>query len=250
MMITILTTLIVLSLFLAAVSLLYAYATDLGLSADSVLLGSFVLAGIFILIQFAISPWIVRISTGLVYLKPGENVWLETTVQNLATQARVPMPKLARVPSPVPNAFVFGNSTSNMTLAVHDGLLQKLNEDEVTGVLAHEVGHIKHRDSIIMTVLSALPLIAYIIARTSLNLRVYGASTSRRGGKNGNGASLIFVAGIIALIVYFVAQLLVLSLSRKREHFADAFSAYITQQPRSLQSALTKITYGLSLAPD
>lgn len=249
MTITMITTLVVFAIFLAVVSLLYSYATETGLSADSVLLGSFILAGFFVLIQFAIGPWIIRVSTGLQYLKVGENPWLESTVQNLAAKAGVPMPKLARVPNPTPNAFVFGNSTRNMTLVVHDGLLQRLNEEEVIGVLAHELGHIKHRDSIIMTVLSALPLIAYIIARTTLSLRVYGSSGGRRG-KDGGGAGLIVIAGVIALIVYFVTQLLVLSLSRKREHFADAFSGYLTGKPRSLQSALTKITYGLSLAPE
>jgi len=248
MTITMFTTLIVFAIFLAVISLLYSAATDLGLSANATLAGSFLLAGIFVLIQFLISPWIVKVSTGLKYLQPGENPWLENTVRNLVVKAKVPMPKLARVPNPTPNAFVFGNSTNNMTLAVHDGLLQRLNEDEVAGVLAHEIGHIKHKDSIIMTVLSALPLIAYIIARSTLSMQVYGGSGRR--GKNEGGAGLIVVAGVIALVVYFVSQLLVLSLSRKREHFADAFSAYLTGSPRWLQSALTKITYGLSLSPD
>ena len=71
------------------------------------------------------------------------------------------MPRLATVPNNTPNAFTFGRTTSSATLAVHEGLLKQLNENEVKGVIAHELGHIKHKDYIVMTVLSALPLIAY-----------------------------------------------------------------------------------------
>jgi heat shock protein HtpX len=153
------------------------------------------------------------------------------------------MPRLAIVPNPTPNAFVFGNSSSNMTLAVHEGLLKQLNEDEVRGVLAHELGHVKHRDSIVMTVLSAIPLLAYMIARSTM----YMGAGSRDRDKS---AGYMALAGVVALVVYFVAQLLVLRLSRLREHFADVYSGYLTGSPRSLESALTKITYGLSLRPE
>src|SRR4030042_6439684 len=104
-------------------------------------------------------------STRLQYLKAGENPWLESTVKGLAEKSQIPMPRLATVPDNTPNAFVFGRTASSATLAVHEGLLRNLNEDEVRGVIGHELGHIRHKDYIVMTVLSALPLIAYIIAR-------------------------------------------------------------------------------------
>ena len=83
------------------------------------------------------------------------------TVKELADKGGIPMPKLAIVPNKTPNAFTYGRTTSSATLAVHEGLLQKLNENEIKGEVAHELGHIKHKDYIVMTVLSALPLIAY-----------------------------------------------------------------------------------------
>jgi heat shock protein HtpX len=126
---------------------------------------------------------------------------------------------------------------------VHEGLLRQLNEDEVRGVLAHELGHVKHRDSVVMTVLSAIPLLAYAIARSTLFMG--GGSRDRD-----KSAAYIAAAGAVAFVVYLVAQLLVLKLSRLREHFADAYSGYLTQSPRSLESALTKIAYGLSIRPD
>jgi heat shock protein HtpX len=164
-------------------------------------------------------------------------------VKELAGASGVAMPRLAIVPNRTPNAFVFGNSSSKMTLAVHEGLLRQLNEDEVRGVLAHELGHVKHRDSIVMTVLSAIPLLAYMIARSTMFVGTGSRDRDR-------GAGYIALAGVVAMVVYFVAQLLVLRLSRLREHFADVYSGYLTGSPRSLESALTKITYGLSLRPE
>jgi len=182
-------------------------------------------------------------STRLQYLQPGEYPWLESTVRELATASNVAMPRLAIVPNRTPNAFVFGNSSSKMTLAVHEGLLRQLNEDEVRGVIAHELGHVKHRDSMVMTFLSAIPLLAYMIAQSTLFIGTGGRDRNRSAG-------YMALAGMVAMVVYFVAQLLVLRLSRLREHFADVYSGYLTGSPRSLESALTKITYGLSLRPE
>jgi heat shock protein HtpX len=172
---------------------------------------------------------------------------LEGAVAKLANAAGVKQPRIAIVPDQTPNAFVFGNSTKNMTLAVNEGLLKTLNESEIEGVIGHELGHIRHKDSIVMTFLSAIPLIAFVIVRMAFYTSMVGGSRSRNRGNN--AGILIIVAGVIALIVYFVSQLLVLRLSRLREHFADAFSAYLTGAPKNLESALTRITYGLSLSP-
>jgi len=250
MLLTIVITLIIFFGFIAVVSFFISYATDLAIDPGSILVGALMLALIFMLIQFAISPSIVRWSTRLRYLQSGENPWLETTVSKLAQQAGVNMPRLALVPDRTPNAFVFGNSSKNMTLAVNQGLLDQLNEDEINGVLAHELGHIRHKDSLIMTFMSAVPLVAYVIVRMAFGFGYVGGTGGGRKGKGGNGAAYIILAGIVALAVYFVAQLLVLRLSRLRESYADAFSGYLTAAPRELESALARITYGLSLSPE
>jgi heat shock protein HtpX len=95
---------------------------------------------LFILFEYAIGPAIVSASTHLHYLKPGENPWLENTVRELAEKSGIPMPKLAIVPNRTPNAFTFGRTQSSAVLAVHEGLLRNLNQDEVRGVIAHELG--------------------------------------------------------------------------------------------------------------
>ncbi|MEM2971926.1 MAG: zinc metalloprotease HtpX [Candidatus Bathyarchaeia archaeon] len=203
---------------------------------------------LFILFQYLIGPAIVTASTRLHYLKPGENPWLETTVKELADKSGLPTPKLAVVPDETPNAFVFGRNASSATLAVHEGLLKKLNKDEVRGVIGHELGHIKHKDYIVMTVLSALPLLAYLIARGTWEAARWSGSSSREK-EEGSIKAAFFAVAIISYIVYIVSLLCVMRLSRLREHYADAYSSYLTGSPRSLQSALAKITYGLSLSP-
>ena len=206
-----------------------------------------ILSILFILFQYLIGPAIVRMSTRLKYLNAEENPWLESTVKGLADKSGILMPRLATVPDNTPNAFVFGRTASDATLAVHEGLLKNLNEDEVKGVIGHELGHIKHKDYIIMTIISALPLIAYLVARSTWTVARFSGS-SRKGEESEMRAAL-FAVGIISYIIYIISLLCVMRLSRLREHYADAYSAYITGSPRSLESALAKITYGLSLSP-
>lgn len=199
-----------------------------------------ILTLLFVLLQWAISPSIIRWSSRLRYLNPGENPFLENTVKELCQKSGVPMPRLAVSPDRSPNAFVFGRSKTSATLAVHVGLLEQLNKDEITGVLAHEVGHIKHNDMAIMTIVSVVPILAYMLARSVL----FGGR-----GRRDSGAALL-AAAAIGFVVYVVSQLMILRLSRQREFYADAFSAVATNNPHGLSSALAKITYGLSLTKE
>lgn len=212
------------------------------------LIFALVLTIIFILIQFLIGPVIVRASTNLRYVRSGEHPWLESMVEDLTQKSGIPMPKLATVPDNTPNAFVFGRTTRDATLAVHEGLLTQLNQDEIRGVIGHELGHIKHKDFLIMTALSSLPLLAYLIFRGTFEAAWISGRASRK--KEGGGlAAALFVVAIVSYIVYIISLLCVMRLSRLREHYADAYSAYVTESPHQLASALTKITYGLSLSP-
>jgi heat shock protein HtpX len=203
---------------------------------------------LFILFQYLIGPAIVRMSTRLQYLQPGQNPWLETTVKELADKSALPMPRLAIVPDNTPNAFVFGRTAKNATLAVHEGLLKNLNENEVKGVIGHELGHLRHKDYIVMTVLSALPLIAYLVARGTWETAWISGRSSRQRNE-GDMRAALFIIGILSYVVYIVSLLCVMRLSRLREHYADAYSAYVTSAPNNLESALAKITYGLSISP-
>ncbi len=197
----------------------------------------FFFVGIFMLIQWAVSPGIIRWGSKLQYLKPGEYQWLEQEVSQLSKQADIPMPRLAISRDPTPNAFVFGRSRKSSTLTVHTGLLEKLNQNEIRGVLAHEIGHLRHNDVVVMTVVSAIPMLAWMLARSFL-----------WGGRRNRDAGAIIIVAIISYVVYFISQLLILKLSRQREFYADSYSAVATGDPHSLSSALAKITFGLSLS--
>lgn len=240
-------TLFIFAAFLALVLfIIQVFVAPLSLSLDLVVIVALPL--LFVLFQYAIGPSIVKFSTHLRYLKPGENPWLESTVKELADKSKIPMPRLAIVPNNTPNAFVFGRTAHSATLAVHQGLLQSLNEDEVRGVIGHELGHIRHKDYAIMTLLSALPLLAFLVARGTMSAAWLGGGSSSKKNQGSIGAALIIIA-VLSFVVYFISQLSVMRLSRLREHYSDAYSAYVTGSPRSLESALTKITYGLSLSP-
>jgi len=205
---------------------------------------------LFILLQYLLGPAMVRWSTRLHYLKPGEHPWLETTVKDLAEKSSIPPPKLAVVPDKTPNAFVFGRTTKGATLAVHEGLLRQLTQEEIRGVIGHELGHIRHKDFLVMTILSALPILAYLIARLSFRVALATDGGSKKRGGEVAFRVLLVAAAVVSYIVYIVTLLCVMRLSRLREHYADAYSAYVTGAPRQLQSALTKISYGLSLSPE
>lgn len=237
------TIILVFAIFLGLLTIVSVFFLD----PFSALVLSLVGAFFIILLQYLIGPAIVRATSRLHYLAPGENRWLESKVGQLASKAGVPMPRLAVSPDPTPNAFVFGRTQKGATLAVHQGLLQRLNEDEIEGVLAHELGHVKHRDFIVVTMISAIPLVAYLIARAVL----WGGYASGYGGRgsNRNNAGVLIIIAAAAYLVYILTTLLALRLTRLRESYADAYSAALTQQPRELESALTKIAYGLSLAP-
>jgi heat shock protein HtpX len=229
---------IVFTVFLAAVTFILGLPVVLAFAATI----------FFLLLQYLIGPAIVRASTRLRYLNPGENPWLESSLKEMCEKSGVPTPKLAVAPDDTPNAFVFGRTAKSATLALHEGLLNKLNKNEVTAVIGHEVGHIRHKDYLVMTMLSALPLLAYWIAWGTFEAAKWSRGGNSKGEKGGAKAALFAVA-LISYIVYIVTLLCVMGLSRLREHYADAYAAYLTGRPRHLQSALAKITYGLSVSP-
>ncbi|MGC8676147.1 MAG: zinc metalloprotease HtpX [Candidatus Micrarchaeia archaeon] len=200
-------------------------------------LGILVFALLFFLMQWYVSPVLLKHAAKLQYVTQQQEPKLYKMVSELVEQAKVPMPKIAISPAKDPNAFVFGRTRKSATLVVHKGLLDISTDDELYAVLAHEIGHLKHDDVVVMTFVAFIPMLAYYLAISFL----FGGFTRSRN--SGAYAALI---GISAFFVYFLSELLMLALSRTREAYADAYSAQATHKPEDLASALAKITYSLS----
>ncbi|MCD6403524.1 MAG: M48 family metalloprotease [Candidatus Aenigmarchaeota archaeon] len=198
------------------------------------------MAIILSLFQWWISPYIIKWTTNLRYISEGEYPWLHSMVKELCRKTKTPVPKIAILNSGAPNAFVFGRTPNDSTLVLSNGLLKSLKKEEIKAVIAHELGHINHKDMIVMTVVSVIPTILYFVAR----FLIFVPSEGRR--KNPTSA---VIAGALAYLVYFITNLLVLALSRMREYYADYFSGKHTD-PKLLANALAKITYGLSLTKE
>lgn len=236
--------------FLSLLLLLILIVIDIALQATATP-GAFailvLLSLLFILVQWAVSPWIVRRAVrGRRAVTAQTNPWLYQTVQELAQQAGIRGPRrIWTDDDPSPNAFVFGRTVASSELVVTRGLLERLNQAEIRAVLAHEIGHLRHKDVVIMTLVSAVPILAYVIARAGFELLSHGNSRDKDAGKAMLIAALV---AIISYLIYLVTQLLVLYLSRTREYYADAYGGAATGDPRMLSSALSKIAYGLSLA--
>jgi len=215
--------------------LLFALLAGLGFYFDLGIYPIVGLAVVFSLFQWAIGPAIVRWSTNMSPLNKDEFPWIEETIYEICIKNRVKIPKITIANTSMPNAFVFGRSNRSATLTLTRGLLSTLSKDEVKGVIAHEIGHIKHNDMVVMTIISVIPTIAYFIAMSTM----FGGRS-----KNQGGASVLI--GIGAFAVYFITNLLILYFSRLREFYADNFAGSQVK-PSIFANALAKITYGLSL---
>ncbi len=185
----------------------------------------------FTAIQWWSAPWFIRRTTRMRELKQSEQPWLHESLKRLARKAGIKTPKLYLVMDGTPNAFAFGRTPNDASIAVHSGLLKALNKDEVTAVLAHEVGHVKHWDVAVITLASMIPLLVYYLIILFFSGR----------DRNGGNWIAVFVG---ALFAQFLSRLIVMHLSRTREYYADAFSAAATRKPGALQNALAKISYG------
>lgn len=188
----------------------------------------------FLALQYLISPAIVGWTMRVKWVTEAEQPELHQMVADLAREAHLPKPKVGISKLNVPNAFAYGRTQRDGRICVTQGILKILNKDELKAVLGHEMTHIRHRDMAVITLLSAVPMILYWVAMSTM----YGGfSSSRRN--SGNYGALI---GIGALVMYFITNLLVLYGSRIREYAADKGSVELGNRPNYLATALYKLT--------
>ena len=190
--------------------------------------------------QFFFSDRLALWSMGAKIVTPEEAPQLHATVERLAQVADLPKPKIAIADTNVPNAFATGRSPSNAAVAVTTGLLRQLNREELEGVIAHELAHIRNRDVMVMTLASFFAVVAQMIMRSFFFVGT---------GRNRGGGGAILLVWLVSLLVWIIRFFLIRALSRYREFAADRGAALITGAPEHLMSALMKISGVMQRVP-
>ena len=201
-----------------------------------------IVMALFMGAQLFFSDKLALYSMGAREVDPQEYPDLHRKVERLSQQADLPKPKVAVADSRTPNAFATGRSQDHSAVCVTTGIMRMLDDEELEGVLAHELAHIKNRDVMVMTIASFLSTIAFLIVRWGW---LFGGGRDRGGQQ-----APVIVAILASLVVWVISFLLIRTLSRYREFAADRGGASITGTPSALATALMKIDSGMEKVPE
>lgn len=176
-------------------------------------------------------------------IKREDNPQLFNIIEELTIPANIPMPKVYIVNDPSPNAFATGINPKKGAVAFTTGLLEKLNREELEGVVAHELAHIRNYDIRLMTICIALVGVIAIIANYGSRMMFYGGGRRNRGNNNRKGHPILMIVAILLVILApIVSQFVRMAVSRNREYLADATAVEFTRNPQGLINALQKIS--------
>ncbi|MGA8850487.1 MAG: zinc metalloprotease HtpX [Aeromicrobium sp.] len=195
--------------------------------------------------QWYFSDTLALRSMGAKEVSPEQAPELHAMIDRLCALADMPKPRVAVSVTDMPNAFATGRSPGHSAVCVTTGIMQRLDAEELEGVLAHELSHVANRDVTVMTVASSLGLLAGFITRWGMYA---GNSFGGRNSKNGGAAFLVVF--VVSMVVYAISFVLTRSLSRYRELSADRSGAYLTGRPSKLSSALVKISGEMARIPN
>lgn len=221
-----------------AVGLYFGNGTTNGAITGSLVFLGF--AAVINLVSYFMSAKIVLWTYKAKIVSQAEAPRLYKIVQTICLKADLPMPRIAIVPTKTPNAFATGRNKNNAVVVATEGILTLLTDDELEGVLAHEMAHVKDRDILVMTIAATIAGAISFAARMFLWNSMFGGRRS-----NGNGILLI----IAAITAPLAAMLLQLAISRNREYKADREGAIMIQRPLALARALGKLEEGNTRRP-
>lgn len=171
---------------------------------------------------------------------------LYRTVQNLTVRAQLPMPRLYLIPSESPNAFATGRDPQHAAVAVTEGILRIMNREELEGVIAHELSHVKNRDILIGTIAATLAGVVMMLANMARWAAIFGVGRNDRDEEGGGGLLGLILMSVLAPIAAVMIQM---AISRSREFLADASGAKIAGNPLGLASALAKLARASEMVP-
>lgn len=205
--------------------------------------------GLWFVVAYFANTAMVRHATGARPLERRENPRVYNIVENLCMSCGMDMPKVNVIDDPQLNAFASGIDKGSYTVTVTTGICDRLNDEELAGVIGHELTHIRNKDTRLLIVsiifVGILSTICSLATRIMWNTFIYGGGGNRRNNEKGNGVAIIAVVAIAALlsgIGYIFALLTRFAISRKREFMADAGGAELCGRPLALASALRKIS--------
>jgi len=224
----------------------FALALFYVLNAGLVLM--LVIVGGLAFVQYFTSDKLALRASGAKVVERDEAPALHDMIERLAGMADLPKPRVAIIESEVPNAFATGRNKKHSAVAVTTGLWNRLEPQEVEGVLAHELSHIANRDVLVMTVASFFAMLAGLLTRFGLYSGMFGGFGGNRDSNN-NSVPVWLIVVVVSVVTYFLSQILILAISRYREYAADRGSALITGAPEHLMSALQKIASQITMIP-
>ena len=203
------------------------------------------IAGIIgLILQFLLSPWLTDLNMKWFYKAKFDTQlpqYLNDFIADVCAENNMKLPRIGYIDDGAPNAFTYGHTKNDARIILTRGIFDLLSEEEVKAVVAHELGHAVHYDMLVMTVAQLVPMVLYVIYKACIEYK--SSSRSKDSSKSEGAVKLI---GVIAFLLYVIANYIVLWLSRQREYYADQFSAEVTRNPNALASALVEIGFGLS----
>jgi heat shock protein HtpX len=200
--------------------------------------------GVLAFFQYYTSDKIALRASGAKIVEREEAPELHDMVERLCAMADLPKPRVAVIPTEVPNAFATGRSPKHSAVAVTEGLWRRLEPREIEGVLAHELSHIANRDVAIMTISSFFAMVAALLMRIGMFGGMFGGDRNREGG-----APIWLIMFLVSMVTYIISWVLIMTISRYREYVADRGAALLTGAPEQLMSALQKIASDILRIP-
>jgi heat shock protein HtpX len=235
--------------FVAFVAAIIGIGTAYGASSSAIVLFAVVLGGGFAIGSLFFSDKIALATAGAHEVKPTdgqEAARLHAIVDRLCALADMPKPRVAIADTDMPNAFATGRNADHAVVCATRGIMRRLENDELEGVLAHEMSHVAHKDVQVMTIASFLAIIAALLVRLAFYSELFGGG---RRSNDQNALPIMFILMIVSAVVYAISFLLIRLLSRYRELSADRSGALLTGQPSALKSALIKVTGDIGRIP-
>jgi len=232
---------------LAAMTVLFILIGGM-LGGEQGMVVAFLFAGLMNFASYWWSDRVVLWMYGAQEVSEAQAPQFHALVRRLAQRAGLPMPKVYIIPTDTPNAFATGRNPQHAAVAATEGILRILSPDELEGVMAHELGHVRNRDILISTIAATMAGAIMMLARMAQFAAMFGGARNQDDEEGGGGGGIVGMI-LLAILAPLAAMLIQMAISRAREYLADATGAQISRKPWALADALEKLERGASALP-